>query len=267
MLQLTICRQLSSFHQPTTFPLLLVFFNSLWPSDTICHHNSSKVQLMACYHQDIQWLLIYEWNPMHCIRKKYHPKTKLFSQENIFQKKYHDCSLNFLFLKKNVIKYSLKLISRGPINDDSLYIWVMASFQIGDKPSFGGHFKNAYELLNLRNLKFSTLYENHIFQCIGKIFCVEFQRYLWNSTEYISTIHWKMCSLLKIINIYKPQDLQARQMFSNPPLNQWWTVDRCMCRVSRPRNIDKTWPATSWSPLKSSPFSLEGRLITSKCLS
>ena len=39
-----------------------------------------------------------------------------------------------------------------------------------------GHFKNAYELLNLRALKISMLYKKHIFQCMGEIFCVEFQR-------------------------------------------------------------------------------------------
>ena len=40
----------------------------------------------------------------------------------------------------------------------------------------GGRFKNAYELLNLRALKFSPANKMHIFQCMGKIFCVEFQR-------------------------------------------------------------------------------------------
>ena len=39
-----------------------------------------------------------------------------------------------------------------------------------------GRFKNAYELLNLRALKISMLYKNHIFQYMGMIFCVEFQR-------------------------------------------------------------------------------------------
>ena len=39
-----------------------------------------------------------------------------------------------------------------------------------------GRFKNAYELLNLRARKMSVLYKKHIFQCMGKIFCVEFQR-------------------------------------------------------------------------------------------
>ena len=36
-----------------------------------------------------------------------------------------------------------------------------------------GRFKHAYELLNVRALKILTLYKNRIFQCIGKIFCVE----------------------------------------------------------------------------------------------
>ena len=40
----------------------------------------------------------------------------------------------------------------------------------------GGRFKNAYELLNLRALKISMLYKICSFQCMGKIFCVEFQR-------------------------------------------------------------------------------------------
>ena len=40
----------------------------------------------------------------------------------------------------------------------------------------GGRFKKAYELLNLRALKISMLYKKHIFQCMGKICCVEFQR-------------------------------------------------------------------------------------------
>ena len=41
----------------------------------------------------------------------------------------------------------------------------------------GGRFKNTYVLLNLRALKISTLYKNHTFQCMGKIFCVKFQRF------------------------------------------------------------------------------------------
>ena len=40
----------------------------------------------------------------------------------------------------------------------------------------GGHFKKAYQLLNLRALKFSRVNKMPVFQCISKIFCVEFQR-------------------------------------------------------------------------------------------
>ena len=51
----------------------------------------------------------------------------------------------------------------------------------------GGRFKKAYELLNLRALKFSPLNKIHIFQCMGKIFCVEFQRYpLKFHTKYLT---------------------------------------------------------------------------------
>ena len=66
-----------------------------------------------------------------------------------------------------------------------------------------GHFKNPYELLNLRALKISMLYKIHIFQSIGKIFCVEFQRvplkfhtkYLTHTLKDVDFIHrWKFKS-------------------------------------------------------------------------
>ena len=51
----------------------------------------------------------------------------------------------------------------------------------------GGHFKNTYELLNLRALKFSLVEKIYIFQCMGEIFCVEFQRYpLKFHTKYLT---------------------------------------------------------------------------------
>ena len=50
-----------------------------------------------------------------------------------------------------------------------------------------GRFKNMYELLNLRALKFSPVDKIYIFQCMGKIFCVEFQRYpLKFHTKYLT---------------------------------------------------------------------------------
>ena len=50
-----------------------------------------------------------------------------------------------------------------------------------------GHFKNTYELLNLRALKNKFLYKNQIFQSMSKIFWVEFQRFpLKFHTKYLT---------------------------------------------------------------------------------
>ena len=48
-----------------------------------------------------------------------------------------------------------------------------------------GPFKNAHELLNLRALKFSSVNKIHIFQCMSKISCVEFQR-----VSGLGMCHW-----------------------------------------------------------------------------
>ena len=51
----------------------------------------------------------------------------------------------------------------------------------------GERFKNSYELINLWTLKFLPANKIHIFQCMGKIFCVEFQRYpLKFHTKYLT---------------------------------------------------------------------------------
>ena len=66
-----------------------------------------------------------------------------------------------------------------------IIIQVLWYLLVGNVP--GGRFKKAYELLNLRALKFSPLNKIHIFQCMGKIFCVEFQRYpLKFHTKYLT---------------------------------------------------------------------------------
>ena len=47
--------------------------------------------------------------------------------------------------------------------------------------------KNTYELVNLRPLKFSTWCKNHILQGMGKMYCVEFERYpLKFHTKYLT---------------------------------------------------------------------------------
>ena len=83
--------------------------------------------------------------------------------------------------------------------------------------TFGGRFKNAYELLNLRALEISMLFKDHIFQCMGKIFCVEFQRvslkfhtkYLTQTLKDVDFIHRGKFNL----------DLRAHKCFWNAPLD------------------------------------------------
>ena len=74
--------------------------------------------------------------------------------------------------------------------------------------SSGRHFKNTYELVNLTSLKSSLLNKLHIFQCVGKICCVEFQRVplkfymifiqFWKFKS--SQINKLVCNFLKCFN-------------------------------------------------------------------
>ena len=121
----------------------------------------------------------------------------------------------FLWMKvwsfDETIRFSVKCVPKAPINYKSVLVQVMAWRRIDDKPlpepmltqfsdaytGPGGRFKNTYELLNLRALKISKLHKNHIFQCMGKIFCVEFQRvplkfhtkYLTHTLKDVDFIH------------------------------------------------------------------------------
>ena len=54
-------------------------------------------------------------------------------------------------------------------------------------------FKNTYELLNLRALTFSPVNKILIFQCMGRIFCVEFQRH-HTLKDMIFIQHWNFKS-------------------------------------------------------------------------
>ena len=90
----------------------------------------------------------------------------------------------------------------------------------------GGHFKKAYELVNLRALKSSLLNKLHIFQCMCKIFCVEFQRVpLKFHTKYLTytlkdTI-FIQCSTFKIALRFT-----SLYVFLNPPPNSPWDLWR-----------------------------------------
>ena len=71
----------------------------------------------------------------------------------------------------------------------------------------GCRVKNAYELLNLRALKFSPMNKIHIFQCMGKIFYVEFQR----------APHIEKCNFYTTLKFKELSYLRARKHFWNAP--------------------------------------------------
>ena len=80
----------------------------------------------------------------------------------------------------------------------------------------GGRYKNTYELLTLRALKLSPANRIYIFQCMGMIFCVEFQRYtLKFHTKYhthtlkdmIFIQHWNFRFKSSYAFFKRPQDV------------------------------------------------------------
>ena len=98
-----------------------------------------------------------------------------------------------------------------------------------------GNFKNMHELLNQRSLKIAMLYKNHIIQCMGKIFYVEFQRvHLKLHTKFLShTVkgvdliqRWKLRSL---ISVFERPDSSA----ANPvPVQNGLTVNDILFQLA-----------------------------------
>ena len=89
----------------------------------------------------------------------------------------------------------------------------------------GGRFKNVHELYNLRALKISILYKNNIFQCMGKVFCVEFQRVpLKFHTKYLT--HTFQCMTLNIFKDchwgYSNLKIYSRIKFCCGHIYQWY---------------------------------------------
>ena len=62
----------------------------------------------------------------------------------------------------------------------------------------GGRFKNAYELLTLRALKFQCFIKDLSFNVWVRYFVWNFKGTLWNSTQNILPIHWKIWLLYNI---------------------------------------------------------------------
>ena len=85
-----------------------------------------------------------------------------------------------------------------------------------DPSDLPGRFKKTYELLNLRALKISPVNKIHIFQCMGKIFCVEFQRYpLKFHTKYLT--HTLKDTILYNIGILRALRFKSLYAFLKRP--------------------------------------------------
>ena len=90
--------------------------------------------------------------------------------------------------------------------------------------SSGDHFKSAYKLLNLKAFKSSHLNKICIFQCMGRILCVEFQRVdLKFHTKYLTHTLFKDMILLCYIDKSSCAFLKCPPMIQlyTIPFNQW----------------------------------------------
>ena len=80
----------------------------------------------------------------------------------------------------------------------------------------GGAFKKTYELINLGACKFSFISKLHIFQCMAKISCVEFQRFpLKFHTKYLThTLKEKI--VIQYWNFRSFHDYELINVFETP---------------------------------------------------
>ena len=135
-------------------------------------------------------LLIYDkvprkqlfWNRNHFVHNHLVPWFQSESSFHLWQKSFvtdiFACSISIcqwiiqLMNDKFCIwmRISLMVVPQGPIDNK----WALVCIGLAANrweaiiwANPGGRFKNAYELLNLRALKISMLYKNHIFQCMG----------------------------------------------------------------------------------------------------
>ena len=91
-------------------------------------------------------------------------------------------------------------------------------------------FEKAYELLNRKAFKFSHQTKIHIFQYMCEIFCVEFHKCLWNSTQNIWHIHWKIrflyitlfAHLSQTIWTERPRHIANSRFWHDIPITQNW---------------------------------------------
>ena len=120
---------------------------------------------------------IVDWTLGNKVQWNFNPNSKIFIQENAFENVI--CEIVSICLGLNVLSIHGKPSSSRECFLIDIHVRGLCWWRIIVLPYYysGGRFKNTYELLNQRALKFSYVNKIHIFQCMGKILCVEFQRY------------------------------------------------------------------------------------------
>ena len=107
-----------------------------------------------------------------------------------------------------------------------------------------GRFKTTYEILNITALKCSLVNKIYIFPCMGKISCVEFQRYaLKFHTKYLAHT-WKMRFLYNI-EILKDLGFKSSYAFFKRPLFTWKylipTEHPWHNKITKPCCVSRQW--------------------------
>ena len=117
-----------------------------------------------------------------------------------------------------------------------LLVFSIISWHLG-----GGGSKTLMRLLNLRTLKFSHVNKIYIFQCMSKIFCVEFQRYpLKFHTKYLThtlkdIIFIQHCEILRALRFKG-----SYMMFLKCSPGNWWVKhyqQRCISNRTQTHNL------------------------------
>ena len=115
-------------------------------------------------------------------------------------------------------------------------LWLTLRSGTKDEPYGGGWggvgrgaFQNTLELLNLKALEISTVYKNCIIQCMGKIFCVEFQRYpLKFHTKYFTN----RLEDIDFIHMWKFKRFKSSLVFLKCPTDLWMSCSNLECVMS-----------------------------------
>ena len=123
-----------------------------------------------------------------------------------------------------------------------LFTWSWVSFSNNFLVTHRVHFKNTYELVTLGAPKISLINKLHIFQCMGNIFCVEFQRealkfhtkYLthrFNETFFIRYRKLKSSQIYELVSVFAmpswvPFQLEQIERLRSeiPPTTPWLPI-------------------------------------------